>query len=414
MLLALALAAVASACPTIATGVGSHLDFDTAQVVIVRQGLRTTFSVSINPFGDPQEFALVLPVPEVLGEEDVRTLDGTIFALLDGYTAPRHVSDAGCGASASCPDVFPLAADYAVSGAYDDADGGVSVEAEFLVGEYQITILSAEESSSLTTWLDEHGYALAEGSEEILAEYIDGGSFFMAAKVAEDAQLADGSPLSPLQVAYDSEIFSIPIRLATLNSPGEQDMVIYAITDEADGRTEIANYPKFSVDDQCIWGDAAAEDFQEFYDDHYTKAWEAVGDAGWAKEFEGGPYDCNPCTGIYLGNAELSDLGYTGDFYDHYLTRIHMRYTPEQATEELTLYSSGLAEPDVLSYADDVETNYCVPSFCDGTPTPEFVEVDRCSSCGCSGGTPVGLLAAVAGLGMVAGRRRQSQASAQA
>ena len=220
----LALAAVASACPTIATGVGSHLDFDTAQVVIVREGLRTTFSVSINPFGDPQEFALVLPVPEILGEEDVRTLDGTIFATLDGYTAPRHVNDAGCGASASCPSLAFAATDYAMS-ASPGEDSTVEVEAEFLVGEYQITILSAEESGALSTWLDEHGYALAEGSEEILGEYIEGGSYFMAAKVAETAQEADGSPLSPLQIAYDSELFSIPIRLATLNSPGEQDMV---------------------------------------------------------------------------------------------------------------------------------------------------------------------------------------------
>ena len=275
--------------------------------------------------------------------------------------------------------------------------------------EYQITILSAEESGALSTWLDEHGYALAEGSEEILGEYIEGGSYFMAAKVAETAQEADGSPLSPLQIAYDSELFSIPIRLATLNSPGEQDMVIYAIGDQTDGRVAIANYPEITVSDTCIWGDPAEEDFETFYEGHFTEAWEAQDDAAWAVEFAGGPYSCNPCTGVYVSDTDLAELGYTGDYYNHFLTRIHMRYTPEQATEELTLYASGMTDADVLSYADDDPSNYCVPAFCDGTDTPVYVDVDRCSTCGCGGGEPAGFLAAAAAFGLIVGRRRESQ-----
>ena len=62
-------------CPTVATGTPSSLSFDTAQVAIVRQDNRTTFSVSINPVGDPQAFALVMPVPEVLAQDEVTTLD---------------------------------------------------------------------------------------------------------------------------------------------------------------------------------------------------------------------------------------------------------------------------------------------------------------------------------------------------
>lgn len=355
----------ALACPTVATGTTEALSFDVAQVAIVRQGTRTTFSVSINPVGKAQEFALVQPVPEILAEEDIRTLGSTVFPTLDGYSAARHVADAGCNPP-----------DYGGGGASDGgsgdggATGGVDVEAEYLVGEYRITILSADESSALSAWLDDNGYHLPAGAESYLSEYIDGGSYFLAAKVADEAAVADGSPLSPLQISYDSEVFSIPIRLATLNSPGAQDMVIYAVTDEVDGRVGIANYPEFEVTDRCIWG-AGGADFGAFYQELFNREWTKQGDAAWAVEFEGGPYSCNPCTNVNPSEADLLELGFEGDFSDHYLTRIHMRYTPMQADQDLMLYASGIEGAKVTAYADDNEANYeCVDSFCDGTPTP--------------------------------------------
>ncbi len=105
LLLASLLLPAALGCPTVVPGTPSQLSFDTAQVAIARQGDLTTFSVSINPAGDPQDFALVLPVPEVLAQEQVRTLDGALFARLDAYTAPRFVrspcqtSDSAAGGS---------------------------------------------------------------------------------------------------------------------------------------------------------------------------------------------------------------------------------------------------------------------------------------------------------------------------
>ena len=141
------------ACPTLVTGTPSQLSFDVAQLALVRQGNRTTFSVSVNPSGEPQDFALLLPVPEVPSEEEVKTLDAEVFARLDGYTGPRHVSDAGCIPSNA------EGGDGAGGGGGDD--GEVDVVAEYLVGEYRVFILSAEESGALQEWLDGHGFQLA-------------------------------------------------------------------------------------------------------------------------------------------------------------------------------------------------------------------------------------------------------------
>ncbi len=425
----LSLIALAFPCPTIATGTPSSLSFDTAQVAIVRRDGRTSFSVSVNPAGDPQSFALVMPVPEILEESEIHTLNPDVFARLDGYTAPRHVSDAGCPSSGGGPQSDTADAGDTGAGGGDD-EGSVDVEAEYLVGQYEVVILSAEESSSLATWLDDNGYYLPEGADERLAEYIEAGSYFLAAKVSESSEVATGAPLTPLQVSYDSEIFSIPIRLATLNSPGEQDLIIYAITkleDDADaGEVSIANYTGFEVPQQCVWGDAATDDFSTFYNDLFNSSWTETGGAAWTVEFAGGYYDCNPCSGTTITDEDLGMLGFWGDPYEHHLTRIHMRYTPEQATSDLVLYGSGLYEPMVTAYADDVEANYaCVDSFCDGTATPgtedtgdessaedganddpsSFAHLENGCDCDATGGAPA-LLAAAAAIGAVRRHRK--------
>jgi hypothetical protein len=41
--------------------------------------------------GPPEDFAMVVPVPQVLQEEDVKTLPDKLFDRLEKYSAPRLV-----------------------------------------------------------------------------------------------------------------------------------------------------------------------------------------------------------------------------------------------------------------------------------------------------------------------------------
>ena len=43
---------------------------------------------------------------------------------------------------------------------------GVTVEAQYTVGEYDIAILSATESNGLETWLQQNGYRIPAGAEQ--------------------------------------------------------------------------------------------------------------------------------------------------------------------------------------------------------------------------------------------------------
>ena len=354
-LASLFLSSPAEACPTIATGTNQQLTYDVARTAIVRQNGRITFTVSINPEGQSQDFALVLPVPALLQESDIAVLDGQTFANLDAYTGLLTMQDAGCTSYDSSTEDDGGGSD----GGGGSGGGDVTVEAEYLVGDYQIAILSATESAGLFTWLDDNGYQLAEATIPVLEDYINEGMFFMTARVADEATIADGTPLPPLQVGYDGDAFSIPIRLAARNSPGEQDMLIYAVTDRSDlgGRVAISNYSEFVIDDKCIWGDPATDDFMEFYETEFRPLWADAGFAAWTTEWAGAWGSCSPCSGTSITEEDLTALGFQGGLEDHFLTRLHVRYTPDTATQDLMLYASGLEEAKVTSFADDNESN---------------------------------------------------------
>ena len=370
--LTLCTAAPAWACPTVANGNPTPLSFDTAQVALVRQGTTTTFTVSINPQGDSDDFALVLPVPALLARDEIAVLDGQIFARLNGTTGVLQMPDAGCGGGVGVSDSAGSGSESGGGG------GGVTVEAEYLVGDYEITILSATESSALFTWLNDNDYSVAPAVIPALNQYIDEGMYFMAARVSPEAARADGAALPPLQVRYESEAFSIPLKLAALSSPGEQDMILYTLMDQgAQGmRSGIANYPEFTVPDRCMWGEPGVDDFDAFYDTRFRPAWEAAGMAAWTVEWAGAWGDCSPCSGVNLTAEDIAALGFVGAPEGHFLTRIHMRYTPAGAVEDLMLYGSGIYETKVTSYADANPSNAQCIDACPDSPGAAWAEAN--------------------------------------
>jgi hypothetical protein len=136
--------------------------------------------------GPAENFAMVVPVPVVLQEENVKTLPLEIFARVDKLGAPRLVEYWEEDPCAPEPEYMydksmaPMAAE---SGAARDGDLGVKIEAQFKVVEYDIVILSATESTGLDRWLRLNKYAIPEGAEPYLKPYVTDGFKFFVAKV---------------------------------------------------------------------------------------------------------------------------------------------------------------------------------------------------------------------------------------
>ena len=333
-------------CGTYVAGADSTIYNRASAVALVRQDGRTTLSMANDVQGDFADFALVVPVPTVLTEDDIHVLDGALFDALDRYSQPRLVEYL-------CEDFEEADADSDTDSDSDtDTDldtDSVNVEAEYIVGEYEVVILSAQQSEGLVQWLNTNGYAVPETSTALLAEYLDGGSYFFAAKVGTGAGVRPGDTLSPLQVSYESEVFVLPIRLGTLNSEGVQDLVIYALNEADDGALGIMNYPEVSVEDNCMA--PPSSDFSELVAGLFDDAYASKEGAVWAREYSWGEGKCDPCSGTPPAPVDFATLGYDLDEGGSpHFTRLHVRYTPEEAHSDLGLYATGRSYIDQLWY----------------------------------------------------------------
>lgn len=416
-------------CGTYVGGPDAALFNRASKIIVTRQEDATTLTLANDLVGDVTDFALVVPVPEVLSADDVRVVAPELFTRLDAYSSPRLVSY-------TCDD---LTNDSADTGAVDQDGGGggggeaegVVVEASFSEGEYDIVILSATESEALLTWLDTNGYAVSETAGELLQEYIDAGAYFFAAKVSLAALPEEATFLSPLQLRYADPVFSLPVRLGTANAEDEQDLILFVMGDE--GQTHISNYPQAQVEDECLFDEAAYESFGAFYDERFVQALDDVGRdrASWVLEYAWDPGSCDPCSGEPLDTEIIEELGWVGDWSGATFTRLHLRYGPGAVDQDLVLYGSNIRDQEQVRYVlydEALEDRFprCVdgwvedPGSCDeddggdGDGDDEVGDgdpavVDRGAEPKLSCGTlpaPAGGALALGALGLLARRRR--------
>lgn len=62
-----------------------------SEVILVRDGDRTVITMSNDFKGEVKDFAMVVPVPVVLREDQIKVVEREIFDRLDAYSAPRLV-----------------------------------------------------------------------------------------------------------------------------------------------------------------------------------------------------------------------------------------------------------------------------------------------------------------------------------
>ncbi|MGH6903631.1 MAG: DUF2330 domain-containing protein, partial [Geminicoccaceae bacterium] len=197
-----------------------------SKVVFARHDGRTVITMVSDYQGALEEFALIVPVPAVLERGQIRVMtDGAVVDHLDAYTAPRlikRVDGDPCRAEPGPPRGATTAP------ARSRAEALVRVAATYAVGEYDIVILAAEDSDGLAGWLRANGYRLPERAEEILADYVARGMRFILARVNLEEQSKLGySYLRPLQMAFESEDFVLPLRLGLANAAEPQELVVY-------------------------------------------------------------------------------------------------------------------------------------------------------------------------------------------
>jgi len=331
---------------------------ESSQVVLVRDGDRTVLTMANDFQGDPLEFAMVVPVPTFIEREQIHVGDKAVIDHLDAYTAPRLVEYFDEDPCAPRP-VFAFQSRMAAGSIAESRRAsalGVTIEASYTVGEYDILILSAEQSGGLETWLKENGYRIPEGASEVLGSYIKQQMRFFVARVNLDEQSKLGfSYLRPLQVAYESPRFTLPIRLGTVNANGPQELFVYALTRK--GRVETTNYRTVKLPTGADIPVYVKEEFGDFYKAMFDTQTEKEGGPAVFVEYAWDMNWCDPCAADPLSHDELKGLGVFwlddprgGDpqpmrqipqARDVFVTRLHVRYDAERFPDDLVFQETA-------------------------------------------------------------------------
>ena len=206
-----------------------------SKVVLARNGDQTAITMASDYEGEPKEFALVVPVPTFIQKNQITVVEPRMVDHLDAYTAPRLVEyydpdpcESLRLAAAPVPATTAQSSDHAMRASQYR---GVKVEAQYDVAEYDVIILSAEESDGLINWLNDNDYKIPTGAEPVIASYIKQSMHFFVAKVnVKRLQELARTYLRPLQVRYETSRYMLPLRLGTVNANGPQDLIVYALS----------------------------------------------------------------------------------------------------------------------------------------------------------------------------------------
>ena len=364
-------------CGFFVSGADSALYNDATQVALMRKGNRTVMTMSNTYKGPTEDFAMVVPVPVVLQEKQVKTLSAEVFDRIDQLSAPRLVEyweEDPCArriirrarAGGKTRSMRKPSSRRSRSTSY-----GVTVEAEFTAGEYMIVILSAQEANGLERWLVDHQYKIPDGASEALRPYIQRGMKFFVAKVDITKVKRDDEgvvTLSPLRFDFESKELRLPVRLGLLNASAKQDLIVYILSPNQ--RYEVANYPNAFIPTNLEVENEVRSYFGSFYTRLFEEVLERSEGSAVVTEYAWQTSSCDPCPTPPLTNSELYTLGGDvltdrgkgskeaarpkrrgrrsrrrpprggvflprGAFSSWVLTRLHTRYSKESLSEDL-------------------------------------------------------------------------------
>jgi hypothetical protein len=197
----------------------------------------------------------------------------------------------------------------------------------------------------------ENGYRIPDGAAPVLDGYLKQGMRFFVARVNLEAQAELGiRTLRPIQVAFESRKFMLPIRLGMVNANGPQDMVVWFLTRK--GRVETANYRTVKLPTGDEIPTFVKGEFAKFYRSVFDTQVEREEQRAVFLEYAWDMNWCDPCAADPLSDDELRELGVfwqasgsepmprgfappKARARDVYVTRLHVRYDDEHFPDDL-------------------------------------------------------------------------------
>ena len=409
-----------------------------AEQIIFEVGEETVSAhVQIRYAGDPEQFAWIVPVPNVPDLELSHTI---AFGMIDEETAPNAFSrfESLCpvpeyqceyhptpdcdlpGQNGSDSDTGDGLTGGDSPGDTDGGGGGeppsgVDVLDMQTVGDYETVTFSADDAALAVDWLHENGFIVNETMTPYMQPYIDGGMVFVAARLVAGAGV---DSIKPLKITYDGTQPMIPLQLTAVAAEPHMTVSAFIYSDESFAPVD---HPLIDLDPSRIARDPSS---RMNYPMVLAASIDEAGGDAFVREYEGPPirprfFDPSGCCdggsdwcGIEADSqcqcpaAEwdaadcmeleglLESIELTNRLADEYtvLTRLTTRLSPEEMTFDPMFEGRGAPEePQGRLQLEGVQYNLqgCDEDVIDQQAYEENLRQQECTAMYCGEGSCV-------------------------
>jgi MYXO-CTERM domain-containing protein len=230
--------------------------------------------------GPSEHFSWLLPISSVPTE--LKVASSSAFDRLQLATDPRYslnrVVEGECKLEESAGASGEGGAS-AEGGGGEPSAGGVHVEASGIVGAFDWSVISIDESSSdaasaAVQWLGDSGYDVPAGASERLGPYLEDGLHLLALKLTKGA---DTGAIRPIVLTYSGNQASIPIKLTAVSANENMGVLTWLL---GPARAVPQNYLSLELNEARIdWFNPSSN-----YDDVVTAAADDAGGQGFVTE----------------------------------------------------------------------------------------------------------------------------------
>lgn len=208
-------------------------------VFTMDEGTITTY-VQINYVGRAEDFAWVLPMPNV---PKVDTAEMAMFRDLDRLTQPVYIGPRP-------PDCLrqrmPVPSMAMPASAPRAAENSTTVLASGEVGPFGYHVVTSPDPEDMVKWLRENGYHVTDEMKPLIKVYTDEGLVFLAMRLKQDANSSD---IVPVKLTYEAAYPTIPLRLTAVAATPDMPVIVYIFGKE---QTQTLNYVPITIADSEV------------------------------------------------------------------------------------------------------------------------------------------------------------------
>lgn len=230
--------------------------------------------------GPSESFSWLLPLPSV--PDEIGVASDMAFQRLQLATNPVYNLitriEGSCQQSVAAPSGGGGDPTFTV-GSAGKAAGGVKVEGSGVIGSFEWTVISVDDTASdpadvAVEWLTDSGYDVPDQAPGLLRPYLEDGLYLLGLRLVKGA---DTGSIRPIRVTYQADLPMIPIQLTAVAANDDMGVLAWVLSR---ARAVPYNYLSLELNQARInWLDPASN-----YGDLVAQAADEAGGQGFVTE----------------------------------------------------------------------------------------------------------------------------------